>query len=82
MRHRLPPAQRRALILTAACRVARDKGLAHVNHGNVSKQCTVHTNVKTVRHYFNDQMSLWLAVLDEVPELVAQGKELGLHAGK
>jgi len=77
-RHRLPPEQRRALILTAACRVARDSGLAHVNHSTVSKRCTVHTNVKTVRHYFHDKMSLWTAVREAAPEFAEQAKELGL----
>jgi DNA-binding transcriptional regulator YbjK len=67
------------VIITAACRVAKDKGLAHVNHGSVAKRCTVETSVHTVRHYFDTQRDLWSAVIEAVPgQYDEQGRELGL----
>lgn len=75
---RLQPANRRAVIITAAVAIARDHGLRNVTHGAVAKRCCIDTSVKTVRHYFSTQVDLWQVVLIEVPEMLGQGKELGL----
>ena len=76
---RLNPDSRRSVIITAACRVARDKGLAHVTHGAVAVRCVVATSTHTVRHYFDTQVCLWRAVVEAHPiEFAEQARELGL----
>lgn len=75
---RLKPDQRRTVIITAAVREAREKGLAGVTHGSVAKRCVMQTSVHTVRHYFDTQTLLWVAVIEAAPDLAEQGKELGL----
>lgn len=76
---RLNADSRRAVITTAACRVARDKGLAHVTHGSVAARCVVATSIHTVRHYFDTQVCLWQAVVAINPdEFAEQARELGL----
>lgn len=77
---RLQPANRRAVIISAAVAVARDHGLQNVTHGAVAKRCIVDTSTKTVRHYFSTQVDLWQAVLIEVPEMLGQGRDLGVTA--
>ena len=75
---RMTPEQRRTVIVTAALRIARDKGLQSVNHSEVAKRCTVATSVKTVRHYFNDREALWMAVIDAEPDFAEKGREVGV----
>jgi DNA-binding transcriptional regulator YbjK len=75
---RLQPEQRRAVIITAAVTIAREHGLHRVTHGDVAKRCKVETSIKTVRHYFADQVALWRAVMTEVPEMAEEAKGLGL----
>lgn len=75
---RLKPDTRRSVIITAAVREARDKGLVNVTHGSVAKRCVVVTSSHLVRHYFSTQEVLWRAVIEAAPDLEEQGKELGL----
>lgn len=75
---RLQPGNRRAVIITAALAVAKDRGLHCVTHGDVAKRCKIETSTKTVRHYFPTQVELWQAVLIEEPDFLGQGRELGL----
>ena len=75
---RLTPDQRRAVIITAALRIARDGHLSDVTHGTVAKRCTVHTSTATVKRYFGDRAALWRAVIDADERLALQGRELGL----
>ena len=75
---RLQPENRRAVIITAAVAIAKEHGLHRVTHGDVAKRCKIDTSIKTVRHYFQTQVDLWQAVLIEVPEMLSEGKELGL----
>ena len=75
---RLEPNQRRAVIITAAVRVARDGCLADVTHGAVAKRCTVPTSTKTVKHYFGQRGDLWVAVVEADASFADQGKELGV----
>lgn len=75
---RLQPANRRAVIISAAVAIARDHGLRNVTHGAVAKRCVIDTSAKTVRHYFKTQVELWQAVLTEVPEMLGEGRELGV----
>jgi len=49
---KLPPEQRKALILSAAIEVANKKSLAEVSFGSVSTECTMKTTPRTVAHYF------------------------------
>lgn len=49
---KLPPDQRKALILSAAIDVANDKGLSEVSFDTVSKACRMKTTPRTVAHYF------------------------------
>lgn len=77
---RLEPDQRRAVITTAALRIARDKNkLTDVTHGSVAKRCTVATSEKTVRHYFQTRRDLWLAVVKADKSFVDQLEELGIY---
>lgn len=78
MSMRLQPDNRRAVIITAAISIAKAHGLHRVTHGAVAKQCRIETSIKTVRHYFGTQVDLWQAVLVEVPEMLGEGRELGL----
>ena len=75
---RLEPEQRRAVIITAAVRIAREAGLCKVTHGDVAKRCTVQTSTALVRHYFPERAAMWTAVIVAAPELADQGRELGL----
>lgn len=75
---RLQPDQRRSVIIVAAVREATDKGLANVTHGSVAKRCSLQTSIHTVRHYFETQTQLWLAILEAAPQFKTQGEELGL----
>jgi DNA-binding transcriptional regulator YbjK len=75
---RLQPENRRAVIVSAAVSIAKTEGLHRVTHGSVAGRCKIQTSTKTVRHYFATQVELWQAVLIEVPELLGEGKELGL----
>ena len=76
---RLPPESRRSVIITAALRVARDRGLVHVNHSTVAERCVTHTSPKTVKHYFSSRRDLWTGVVEAAPdEFGIQAKELGL----
>ena len=75
---RLEPDQRRAVIITAAVRIAKESGLAKVTHGDVAKRCTVATSTALVRHYFPERASMWAAVIAAAPEMADQGRELGL----
>lgn len=75
---RLQPDQRRTVIITAAVREAKDKGLVNVTHGSVAKRCTLQTSAHTVRHYFETQTQLWLAIIEAEPEFKSQGEEFGL----
>ena len=49
---KLPPAQRIAIILTAAVNVANEKGLGEVTFSNVAKVCAMKTTPRTVQHYY------------------------------
>lgn len=64
---RLTPDQRRKVIVTAATRIATEKGIAAVTHGAVAKRCSVPTSEKTVRHYFGNRDVLWSALRMENP---------------
>jgi AcrR family transcriptional regulator len=75
---RLEPDQRRAVIITAAVRIARSDGFTAISHSLVAKRCTVETSKATVKHYFPDRNSIWHAVIAECPEFAEQGRELGL----
>lgn len=76
---RLNPDSRRAVIITAACRVARDKGLVNVTHGAVAARCVTATSTHTVRHYFDTKVFLWQAVIEATgTEFAEQARELGL----
>jgi DNA-binding transcriptional regulator YbjK len=78
---RLQPEQRRAMIVTAASRIAREGGLVAVTHGDVAKRCSTATSAATVKHYFPERRLLWLAVIAACPDdegLQSDGREIGL----
>jgi len=76
----MQPNQRRAVIVTAALRLAREIGLARIMHSDVAARCVLQTSTKTVKHYFPSRESLWRAILDDATpgEFDAQRKEVGL----
>jgi len=79
---RLSSEQRRAVIVTSACRIATSRGLWAVTHGSVAARCTVPTSLNTVRHYFATKDDLWRAVLVEESEheaLHQQAREMGFE---
>lgn len=49
---RLKPAERTALILSAAVSVANRKGLSEVTFATVAAECVWKTKPRTVAHYF------------------------------
>lgn len=69
--------QRRSVIITAALRIARERGLSAVNQGDVAKRCVVATSEKTVRHYFACRADLWSAVVATDVTFTEQARELG-----
>lgn len=63
---RLGPKQRRAIIITAAVRLANSEGIGAVTFENVGRECEFPVAAETVRHYFSTRNNLWRAVmLDE-----------------
>lgn len=78
---RLQPEQRRALIITAAVRIAREGGLLAVTHGDVAKRCSIATSIATVKHYFPERAAIWRSVVAACPDderIAADGREIGL----
>jgi len=61
---KLTSEQRRAVIVMAGLRVARDHGLWSVTHSSVAKRCTVPTSAPTVKMYFGTKAALWSALID------------------
>jgi AcrR family transcriptional regulator len=49
---KLPPAQRVSVILSAAVKVANEKGLSEVTFKTVAANCLVRTTPRTVSHYY------------------------------
>lgn len=79
MNTRLAPDNRRAVIVTAAIRIAETQGIWAVTHGSVAKRCVVPTAMRTVRHYFANRDELWRAVLEETKseKVRQQAEEMG-----
>lgn len=75
---RLPPRNRRAVIVTAAVRVAKDSGLAKVTHSAVAGRCVLPTSKSLVRHYFPTQVDLWGAVVEADTDFAEEARGLGL----
>lgn len=71
--------QRRAVIVAAALRIARDTGLWAVAHGTVAKRCVVPTSTATVRFYFPTKDDLWAVTVavDETGAARKEAEELG-----
>lgn len=49
---KLPPDQRKAVIVTSGIKVANKDGLSQVCFATVAKFCTMPTTARTVAHYF------------------------------
>ena len=49
---KLPPEQRKAIIMSAAVEVANKKGLSEVSFATVAAACKMSTTPRTVSHYF------------------------------
>lgn len=71
--------QRRAVIVAAALRVARDAGIWAVTHGTVAKRCVVPTSAATVRYYFATKDDLWRITIaaDTTGAARKQAEEMG-----
>jgi Uncharacterized protein conserved in bacteria len=71
--------QRRAVIITAALRIAADTGIWAVAHSTVAKRCVVPTSAATVKHYFPTKSDLWRATVaaDATGKAGRQAEELG-----
>lgn len=72
--------QRKAVILNAAVRLGRQRGIHNVTHGNVAKACSIQTSVHTVRSWYGTKQELWDAVIahDETGELKKEAEALKL----
>lgn len=73
--------QRREIILVAAYRIATENGIWAVNHGSVSKRCTIPTSPSTVKNYFPDKAALWVATWkhsDKDESIAEQMRQLGV----
>lgn len=60
---KLTEEQRRAMILSSACKIVADTGLWAVNHSAVAKRCPAPTSDRTVRRIIGDKDALWSAVI-------------------
>lgn len=71
--------QRRAVIITAALRIATDTGIWAVSHSTVAKRCVVPTSASTVKHYFATKGDLWNAAIaaDRSGAVRAAAQEMG-----
>ena len=78
--HKLTPDARRDVILTAACRIATERGIWAVAHGTVAKRCVIPTSTSTVKHYYPTKHDMWRAVLVKHPEMRDAAMGLG-YAG-
>lgn len=80
-RHRIGVEPRKTVIIQAAVRIARDKGLVAVTHGAVADRCVIATSQRTVRQYFPVKADLWRTVLDETgdAQLREQARVLGFE---
>lgn len=76
-RFRLDDEKRRTVIITAARRIASERGFQYVTHGDVAKRCTVLTSVPTVRHYFPTKDDLWRATIGNDDAMLARAREAG-----
>lgn len=78
---KLTSEQRRAVIVTAGLRVARDHGLWSVTHSSVARRCTVPTSAPTVKLYFGTKQSLWAAITeaDDTGEIVRVAEAQGIR---
>jgi len=66
------------MILQAALKIAREKGLTALTHGAVAKRCAIQTSQHTVKHYFAKQSDLQIACAQEDNALMTQAIELGV----
>lgn len=71
--------ERKAVILTAGLRVARDTGLWSVTHSSVAKRCVVPTSAPTVKAYYATKRDLWSSIIDadDTGALRDAARELG-----
>ncbi len=65
---KLPISGRQFVILQAAERIARERGMWAVTHGAVAKRCTVPTSKSTVKYYYGTKGALWDALLDNADD--------------
>jgi DNA-binding transcriptional regulator YbjK len=83
---RMDPTTRKAVIIDAALKVARMKGIASLNYQSVAAHCEVATSAMTVRRYTGRIRDLQREVVRAArlsrhagnAEIVKRGKELGL----
>ncbi len=60
---RLPPDERKGLIVESAVELSKARGLCNWTRQDVANGCTVTTSPETVKHYFPAQDDLRKAVL-------------------
>lgn len=85
-RVRLTVEERKAIILSAALKVARLKGLDQVTYQNVAEACASPTTAATVRYYVGPNRAIRQLVVKRVLEsrepgyalVIERGRELGL----
>lgn len=78
---RLTQEQRRDIIITAGVRVARTRGIEHVNPITVADECNIKTSSATVRLYFRTTKELRDAVADEDAGVRAASDAAGFKYG-
>lgn len=75
--------QRREIVLNAAIRVAKSKGIGRLNWPDVAAACRVQTSIITARRCYLSLVELRRAVVERAQaagdsDLIAQGKDFGL----
>lgn len=76
---RMQPETRRAMIVTAGVKLAKDIGLANVTYTNLAAACPVTTSDATVRYHFKNYRALWVAIAKKDREaLWNQAVDLGV----
>lgn len=60
---RLPPDERKGIIVDSAVKLSEARGLCNWTRQDVAKGCEINTSPETVKHYFPAQDDLRRAVL-------------------
>ena len=79
--NKLPYPQRRAMIVSAAMRVAEARRLSGMSHDLVAEECSATTSTATVRRFFPRMVDLFDVVINDprcTDETAEQARDMGM----